>query len=466
MSTKQPPKKRTKRADEKLQSKYVKSIVEGDRRPVSATATRKEQARKPTEPKTPSALSVDARAAAALLQVEGEAAPLQPVPRRENQTTAALGVRLNRGLHSVVAQEDDDEAMEVELPAGDLQRELFRVNAFMHARRPQPVAPLEELAQLGLLSSQVESLDQRQDAMAAQCNRHLVDRAFVASQLSQLHREGDQAPLHRSGGDGTTVAAEEPRRRKKTAKTEEGGAEPGMAKLSLVYGPLTFTLQYRKHHEWEADFARRQERFFRDDALEPQTGHCVAAHRFAMFRELTRQNMARYQARDAPLRQAAPKRALETVCREEMTAARRRPVAGEPLCARGQRCCFYQFSTDPQVRYVGRVFRPEHEAQQREPLCVDCVLQQWTLRHARNVMQKLETREPFNWFTVQVGPGQYSQRCMLGAVFDDRPTGIVGCVPCYDPKQRELCVVQERRLERHAVVLVTDSYVGETGTDF
>lgn len=450
--TNQPAKKRTKRQDEKLRDKYVESIV----KPQEPARKRKDASRKQgAEPKTPSALSVDERAFAQLVPDFAPEAPLSTMPARAEQTLETLGMR---GTSST---RDDATRMAVEPPPSaqstDVRQELFRINAHMHAQMARPVAPLEELVQLGLISSQLETLDQRQDALAAQCNRCAVDTAFVASQLNQLHRQGDKPVLHLSSD--ATPRPPESRRRRRPATSD--GDEGGMAKLTLVYGTLTHTLQYRKNKDWELDHDQRMAHFFRHDQLDTQ--YRVAPHRYSMLRQLALDNMQRYKQRATQLKQAAqgPLRDLVTVCREEMLVYRRRPLGGEPLCVQGQRCCFYTFSQDPAVRYVGRVFRGNQER-----LCIDCLLRQWTLRHAKNIAQKVELREPYNWFTVQVGPGQYAQRCMLECSFDGRPTGIVGCVPRYDPKQRELVVTQERRLDGDSVVVVTDSYVGETGTDF
>lgn len=453
--SKAPPKKRSKRQDEKLRDKTIESIVKSQ----DAPRKRKDASRKQgSEPKMPSALSVDERAFAQLVPPGQTLAPLTTLPARSQQTLESLGLR------GVSSTKDDARRLaeggtEPASGSTDVRQELFRINAHLHAQRAQPVAPLEELVQLGLLSSQLETLDQRQDALAAQCNRCAVDTAFVASQLHQLHREGNAPALHLSS-DATPRLPESRRRKRPPTKTEQS-EEGGMAKLTLVYGTLTHTLQYRKHKDWELDYDQRLEHFFRDDQLESQ--YCVPPHRYSMFRQLAQENMARYKQRATALKEAAlePKRELVTVCREEILLYRRRPQSGEPLCCQGQRCCFYTYSQDPSVRYVGRVFRSN-----AEQLCIDCLLKQWTLRHAKNIAQKVELREPYNWFTVQVGPGQYAQRCMLECVFDGRPTGIVGCVPRYDPKQRELVVTTERRLDGDSVITVTDSYVGETGTDF
>ncbi len=455
---------------EKLERKYERSFAKEMGQP-----RQRKEARKPTELKNQSAVTVDTRAEQALgLHKRGRDEPSelvaggQLVPARENQSLETLGVRAQR-------------TGEVPQPLYD---QLLQSNRRRHEQQ-QRVFPMEELVRQGLLSTQLLSLDQRQDALARQCR---VDTDFIAAQLRQLHRPGGQRLLGQSTEGGGATAPLQSKNKKR--KTEEAPAISSQVKLTIGFGTHdhTFAYERRRPNEkrehtfqlYDAANARLEEEFFVHDVLESETPFQVRATRTKMMRQLTEENWARYHASEQVPRLApalVPRGPFEVVAREYLEQYRHRPPVGAQLCFNGARCLFYTFSLDPNVRYVGRAFFTERQCQQlkrgesldanEDGLCLDCLLLDWTRRHERNITRQHTPQTYYNHFGVQVGPGQYCADAMLEPVFNGRETGIFGLVPRYDAKKRQVSFVARRVLcQGQAPQTMVEAYVAETGLDF
>jgi hypothetical protein len=199
---------------------------------------------------------------------------------------------------------------------------------------------------------------------------------------------------------------------------------------------------------------------------------------FKIFQQLMATHYAKYQAREQVAREGSEKVArssLEVVNRAHIRTYRYRPQPGDRTCFNGTRCYFYTISSDPEVRYVGKVFRtPNQERIEREggrlpdtadnALCIDCLLAGWTKKNAEKFTKERAPKQPVNHFTVLVGKGEYNEACMLQNRFNNLVTGIVGKVPRYEEKNRAKDDVTLRRPGQPEAT--TESYIAEIGMDF
>jgi hypothetical protein len=378
----------------------------------------------------------------------------QLLPQRGKQTREALSIRANR----TPSAPRPSQRVESGAQEGELYKQLVGVNAFLHKQRNETASPLEELACLGLLSSQALPVNEKQARMASQLE---ADAEFMRRQLEQLSRAEPSATPPQN----TMLLT-------KVSRTPQG-KKAVLVKLGLLFGTLNYAFGYERrasydHKEYvkgasERDLQERRERFFLRDALEEETPFGSPPCRFKMFRELQAENLERYRGRGtAPVRDSAsvPRSDLEMVNRAYIAQFRRRPRDGEQTCFKGTRCLFYTARTDHSLRYVGRAFFTEKQVAawdaSPETLCIDCLLQKWTLQCLDNIANELPQTVPINHFSVIVGAGEYSTACMLPVEFNELETGIVGYVPFYDEKFR------------HMVVSGTppESYIAEIGMDF
>jgi len=477
--------------EEKLRRKHEKSLTRastasgGDGTTSSTQTKATRETRKLSDLKNPSNMTVDERREDELglrkrARDEETAHPSQLVAARADQNRASLGARVNR-----VGGGEEPEAGE----PSDLFQKLFRVNTEMYKKRNDQAFPLERLVGMGLLSSQLQTLDERQALMAAQSH---ADVDFMAAQLQQLHvntalppRQLQQQQQHQLEQQQQLQPAS-----KKKKKNTEDATSSSVVKLDMIFGPLNYPFGYEKRQTgekrdhvfgaWDREAAERQAAFFHDDQLEQETPFCLRPTQYKMFRELQTRMTQKYRERDRLMADASrqmPRVDLEEVAREYITEARYRPRDGMQTCFNGQLCLFYTFSSDPNARYVGRAFytpaqrermkRGEAIADNAEGLCIDCLLKKWTQQHDDNVRKEFAPRTCFNHFTVLVGPGQYSAAAMLTVVSNKRPTGVVGCVPRYDPRKRDVATVVRRIIDRQQqVVPLRESFVCETGLDF
>jgi hypothetical protein len=272
-----------------------------------------------------------------------------------------------------------------------------------------------------------------------------------------------------------------------------GGDEPmsSTVKLGNVFGPLNFTCthlrrasnDYKKYicPLYDREKSRATRAFFVDDSLEEEDVPPGALpSQFKIFQRLTAEHAAKYREHEQSMRDLAsqaPRPALEVVPRAHIRRYRYRPRSGDQLCANGTRCYFYTISSDPEVRYVGRVFRTPRQEEalaqglgqpdEQRPehhLCIDCVLAAWTQRHADNFVKERAPHLPGNHFCVAVGRGEYSESCMLHKVFNKLVTGFVGHVPHYHENHRANAQVTLRHVGQQQEV--TESYIAEIGMDF
>lgn len=389
------------------------------------------------------------------------------LPLRENQSRASLSIRAMRDPRlNVVEQATGD---------GETYKQIFLCNKHLHAERPpdQTTRPLQDLVRLRLLSPHALSPGEKQARVVDQEAR---DIEYMAQQLRQINHTVNDGGFNGmdveggGGGDGAGPSFVDMRNQPantmilarggtgKKTRLEQAQGKPSQMRLSLVFGPINYPFGFEKrtsvdHHEFvlsesERDQAEKQRRFFRGDPLNEQVPYRSAPYQFPRFRESRAANMERFRRRNE-----LPQRSLEMVPRpdcEEVDRAyirteyRRRPRDGEQLCSNGVRCLFNAFR-DPTARYVGRAFytpsqQNNPEVYQRLPdaLCIDCQLQVWTLAVIDNLAMEKPQCTPMNHFTVKVCEGEYGPQGMLPVRKNRMNTGIVGCVPFYDDKKRQL----------------------------
>lgn len=436
----------------------------------------------------------------------------QLLPQRKNQTLDTLAVRAND--RRVQLDEETETGGGGVLHATgdnvDLYRELVKTNEQLYRQRNNcagSLFALSDLIRLGLLSSQTPSADSRQAALAHQYADSVV---FMRDQLKQLARiaPSPQASgatdnsVFKTPGKNVIVLTRELAKNRRKAVGDGGGGggeedESGQpmastAKLRNVFGALNFTCTYLRHASndykkhicpiYDKEKNRVTRAFFVDDCLEEDVPPGSLPSCFKIFQRLQEANMAKYRQHEAAMRDLssqAPRVALEVVPRAHIKRYRYRPrpESGDQLCINGTRCYFYTFSSDPEVRYVGKVFRTPRQLEllEKDPqalprdcvdywLCIDCLLASWTRRHADNFVKERAPKQVGNHFAVAVGKGEYSEACMLHRVFNKLVTGFVGNVPQYHESHRAVAEVTLRHLgQQHDV---TESYIGEIGMDF
>jgi len=404
------PKKRGKSEAAQLK-KYENSVVK--KKPTrEAKPTRKKELKHPRDASIDARLSLEQGVTVSTSResLEGshkrkrDAESLtQLLPLRENHNRTTLSIRINRAPPPLNRVEDSEQE-------GELYKQLVGVNAFLYKQRNETISPLEELACLGLLSTQAIPVREKQSRMANQLE---ADADFMRRQLQQLSRstDGVEAPPHNAMvviKDGV----------KKSRPHEKATGKTVLVKLGVLIGSLNYAFGYERrascdHKEYvfnayERDLAERREKFFLHDAIDEETPFRSPPARFRMFRELVEKNMARYKDRASLPHRASssvPKSDLETLNRDYFTKYRKRPREGEQTCFKGTRCLFYIVGG-----YIGLAFYTQSQCDAgtvvENALCIDCLLQKWTLQCVDNIADARPQTVPFNHFSVMVGPGE------------------------------------------------------------
>jgi hypothetical protein len=411
------------------------------------------------------------------------------LPQRKNQNRDTLSIRGN-----VVGIEEGD----------DLRKQLIARNEVFHSQRGETTFALEELVSLNLLSTRTPTIDDRQRSLANQYRER--DENFMKSQLIQLSRSSlspnilaNPSPTTvttPSTSTAVTVTREVTKKRRVTKKEDDvgggGTVSTASVKISFMFNGLNDIFCYERRasidHKkyifglYDADKKAREEEFFKDDRLEDETPYFSLPSQFKLFHNLVEVNMKKYQARARSTENASsmvPKTNLEEINRDYVRQFRMRPRPGQQLCSMGTQCYFYTFSPDPEVRYIGQVFRTPSQLdaynKSREwwinsdkfdcnVLCIDCLLVKWTKECMDNIAKERSQKLPINHFTLLVGEGEYNASCMLDCVFNKLSTGIVGCVPEYDAKKRTVEIVTYR--PQGSEEIITEKIIGEIGMDF
>jgi hypothetical protein len=415
-----------------------------------------------------------------------QATQLMPLPR--NQTKETLAIKKASDIGDMYLGMENNTCYE-----------LFRMNMDMHKARQRHNFPLEELIEAQILIPNIMSLDERQNHEAKQSQ---VDILFVADQFVQLHHNAEDDKIGQShltnkllkinrekenGGDeGYEGGGGGGGPNKKKRKKNQGESNVTV-KLKTVFNRFEYSFSYESpdkgidradlNLKYSIDKANRLERLYMNDLIEKETPFCLAPKRYKMFRQLVECNIEKYRNRAKILQDATtsvPLTDLEEISREYITFYRQKPSDRDAqLCYNGQNCVCYTFSMDPLIRYIGLAFFTERQLEQKkrgeplthnaEGLCIDCLLREWTLKHANNISREHQPICAFNHFTVIVGEGQYNSDCMLQPYYNRRLTGIMGHVPRYDRKQREVIILNKRKLDRKgSVSLIHDNYIGES----
>ena len=476
-------------------TKYEKSLM------TKQPEKKQKDTRKMTGLKDPCVLSMDRQRAADMdvdvaitnestvgLKRKADHAPCtQLLPLRAHQTLGTLSIHAGRS--HVAAENDADTVLDSET---DLHRELIKTNEQLYRQRNHTTFPLDALVNLGMLSSQTPTVDARQNALSVQFTQ---SEQFMRDQLLQITRlpisssDAQSEAMTNNSNSRSLVLTREVNKKRRVGGGEEGETPiASTVKMGHIFGPLNFKCSYARRASneykkfiypiYDRDKERITREFFLDDALEDDVPAGSLPCRFKLFQSLLAANQRKYQQHEAVMRDASANQArssLEAVNRCEIRKYRYRPRPGDALCFNGTRCYFYTYCSDPDVRYVGRVFRTPGQLEllknggtlpQRTEnlLCIDCILAAWTKKNAENTNKDRAPSLPFNHFTVMVGKGEYSADCMLAAMSNGLVTGFVGHVPRYDPKHRAKEDVTLRHLGEGAAV--TESYIAEIGMDF
>lgn len=410
-----------------------------------------------------------------------QATELMPLPNYQTKETLTIKKAADIG--------DMYEGM-----GNDTCYQLFRMNMDMHKARQRHNFPLEELIEAQILIPNIMSLDERQNHEAKQSQ---VDILFVADQFVQLHHNKEDDKIGQShlsnkllkmnkekeNGDEDHGGGGGPNKKRKKNQGEGNVT----VKLKTVFNRFEYSFSYESPDkgidrsalalQHRIDKTNRLESLYMNDVIEVETPFCLAPKRYKMFRQLVECNIEKYRNRTKILENAStsvPLTDLEEISREYITFYRQKPSDRDAqLCFNGQNCVCYTFSMDPLIRYIGLSFFTERQLEQKkrgeplthniEGLCIDCLLREWTLKHANNISREHQPICAFNHFTVIVGEGQYNSDCMLQPYYNRRLTGIMGHVPRYDRKQREVIILNKRKLDRKgSVSLVHDNYIGES----
>lgn len=251
---------------------------------------------------------------------------------------------------------------------------------------------------------------------------------------------------------------------------------------------------YEKVRRYYADCMERMANFFIDDQLEPLPPNAdpkTPQHRpprsFAVYQEAEQQFRARFDERLSVFRETAsrvPKLDDEPpITKEWIHSYRLRPCSGDELCSRGTSCCFNVYGKKDAMRYIGRVFETPREVHEKnksdqpyvrnkQRLCIDCLLESWTIATQETVASGRTPVAQRNHFTVLCEPGQYNRECMLPTVMNEKQTGITGItgitgfVPAYNKNKRASVPIRIEQIEGNHFYQIKTTYLAETGTDF
>lgn len=389
------------------------------------------------------------------------------IPKRENQTKNTLAIQNIYGKMCDYNETD-------QIPEKSLITELVDINLDYHKDRATTQFPLEKLVTLGLLTAHVPSLNDKQQSMSRQLRD---DGKFLNTQLEHLIQKNREVPV-----ESTPIATTGGKKSLSIMKKSvtPGSQTSATVKLSLVGGNMESTLGYKRNSsvsqknqtfdDFDKDKRERGKACFLLDPLEDESPYGALPTSNKMYQSLRAQCGEKYDKRDEVMKNQSslvPKTDLEIINRDYFLEYRRRPRHGEKQCLNGTNCLFFTLTNEPDMRYIGRVFQTRNEAKnnpEQEGLCIDCLLCKWTL-HVNEMKEKsIKQSHPINHFSVLVGVGEYSQKCMLDVVFNNHPTGIIGCVPGYKETYRDknLLVTRDPLTDQ----LQQEKYIGETGMDF
>lgn len=392
------------------------------------------------------------------------------IAKRQNQTKNTLSLN---GIHGKLSDFNQTD----QVPDSTLPLDLIDINLKYHKERNITQFPLEKLVSLGLLTAHVPSLQDKQASMSRQLgeNSH-----FLRTQLEHLTRVKQNPD---SATCGKEIVAKPNNRSVSTMKktVTSSGETSATVKLSLVAGSMETVLGYKRNssanqkkitfEDFDRDKVERTNAFFQFDPLEDESPFGGIPTSYKMFLNLKAEMGEKYEKRAETMKKQASmvaKTDIEIINRDYFIFYRRRPSPDEPLCINGTNCLFYTFSNDPEVRYIARPFRTPNEVRNgvkhKDGLCIDCLLCQFTL-HVNEMKEKsINQSHPINHFSVLVGIGQYSQKCMLDVSFNRHQTGIVGCLPRYSENYRDKAILNVR--DPITNQMIQEKYICESNMDF
>lgn len=356
-------------------------------------------------------------------------------------------------------------------PNNDTYKNLMVINASLHNERPTKKYPLEQLVDLGLFTPHSQSMDEKQLALSTQFNNQ------AKKELMQvLHHPNDATTTATQNNAIITLG------REVVGKNDENQNSTNI-KISLTLGQQNYSFGYTRYASneprnftfgvYDNEKLALSEQLFLHDPLDDTVPYGSIPTSFNAFRKLTEENRSKYDNRNNVLNDAAemvPMSVTEYVNREHVKRFRRRPSNNEALCVSGERCYFYTFTNDPDIRYIGQVFYTQKqiddgEYDRRKPgMCIDCLLVKWTLEVMDNISKEYSPKQPINHFSFIVGEGEYHSDCMLDKIFNGRVTGIVGHVPFYDANHRDVCSMKVIDLKTNTTR--DEVFIGEVGMDF
>jgi hypothetical protein len=401
-------------ADEKDRRKYKKDMQKDTR-----SETSKTEPRKLSDLENPAAMTVDLRAEQALRQRVYTEQPTQLVPLREKHTRDTLGVN---------AQHTDERPEPRVMPPGSLYEQMRETSSRLYQQRNTRIMPMEELVRQGLLSVNLLTIQQRQDALAGEIRG---STNFVLDQISQINNplfvtmtnaaalnsisnnNNNQRLLLTNSGNIVHPPLLQGKTLKSTKKTKKnvetmciddasaspmdldlpnnnnatpnGSAGPAtQVKLSIgfTYNDHAFGYERRQDGEkrdfcfatFDKDREQRRTEFFKDNQLEGDTKFSVRPMKFHMMREMCEEYATQFEQRDTVMSSASPmvgRVPFEVVSRAYIRRYRFPPTDGQQLCYNGTQCRFFVASPDPNIRYIGRAFfteRQEEQLRRGEPL--------------------------------------------------------------------------------------------------
>jgi hypothetical protein len=213
-----------------------------------------------------------------------------------------------------------------------------------------------------------------------------------------------------------------------------------------------------------------------DDCIEPDVEFGSMPSNSRMFNQTRDTHYMKYKCADKIVLDSAkmiPRPQIEVIDRAYFRKYRRKPEPNEQveLCASGTRCVFNVIIRNKHQAYIARIFYSRNEIRHKiiynkERLCIDCLLKLWTKVHDQNVSHEIDVQRPFNYFSVKVGPKEYSSHCLLSNIENDRPTGIEGHVPRFSGNNRRNAVVVKNYDDGNQIHTTFTPYLEEIGMDF